>query len=162
MRGVEVRGSLLAGMAAAMVLSLGFGTAAAGETVALSAETAGTDDYYTRRAKRILEVEQAKAAKPHPLAALYPGMDIVVCEAGCPGPSKARVVFVRARAVATEQREAMMVPTSGTSSLEGGATADVACIAGCYGEPTGETAPAAGMRVERMTLPSRDELSPIR
>lgn len=136
-----------------------------GEQAALSHEAGSTADYYTRRAKRILDTEKAEAAKPHPLAVAYPGQDIVVCEAGCADHRGAQVVYMRRQAAVTEQREAMMVTTSGAPAYAPPA-AGVACIAGCYGGAAsaavqGVPAPAS-YPVERMQLPPRDRLSPIR
>jgi hypothetical protein len=137
----------------------------AGEQTALSHEASSTADYYTRRAKRILEMEKAKAAKPHPLAAAYPGQDIVVCEAGCADRRGAHVVYMRRQAAVTEQREAMMVPSSSAPPYAP-ASAGVGCIAGCYGgaanvaaerDPAPTSYPAG-----RMQLPPRDRFSPIR
>lgn len=162
MRGVGVLGSLLAGLAAAHLLS--GASPASAETATASLAAVDGDDYYTRRARRLLEAEKAKAAKPHPLAASYPGMDIVVCEAGCADRAGANVVFMRERIAATEQREAIMVPTSAAASFDGDAAspAGVACIAGCYGATARAARPLVAPRVERMHLPPRDRLSPIR
>lgn len=164
MRGVEVRASLLmcAG-AALLLLSAGEPVSASEAPAGLAPEAGDADDYYTRRARRILGTEKARIAKPHPLAASYPGMDIVVCEAGCRDQGTG-VVFMRKQVTTTESREAMMVPTSDTASLGAYAGSDVTCIAGCYGETgaAGSPPPQTGLRVERMDLPARDKLSPVR
>jgi hypothetical protein len=128
------------------------------------------DDYYTRRAKNVLEAEKALAATPHPLAARFPGKDIVVCEAGCPERRGPQVVFSRPKAVPaelTETRESRMEPTAGKEPAPGSASEPV-CVAGCYDRtdiaydtpdepgdywyPSTPPAPAA----------ARDPLSPVR
>jgi hypothetical protein len=76
------------------------------------------DDYYTRRAKSILEAERSAESDPHPLAAHYPGMSIVVCEAGCPGGRTPEAVYVR--------------PNNPSKKASGAATRSVMCVAGCY------------------------------
>ncbi|MCC7252981.1 hypothetical protein [Hyphomicrobium sp.] len=171
MRGVGVRGSLLAGVSTVAILFSVQGPVAAELAAASPAETSPTaaparDDYYTRRARSILDAEKAAAAKPHPLAASYPGMDIVVCEAGCPDRRGAHVVFARRHVVATESREGMMVPTSGEDrTFAASASAGIACVAGCYGGTTVKHSVSAGRRpipVERMAAPPRDVLSPVR
>ncbi len=170
MRGVGVRGSLLAGMSAAAILLFAAGPVAVADEspqVAMSDPAPSQDDYYTRRAKSILKAERARNIKPHPLAAAYPEMDIVVCEAGCPDRRGPEIVFKRRHVVATETSEGLMVPTSGSDAplAHGSSQVGVACIAGCYGDDAGwRHRPFAyrPARLERMTLPPRDPLSPIR
>ena len=126
---------LLAGCAALLAAVIAIpATSVAAETAASreKAAKAAADDYYTRRARNILDAERAAAMKPHPLAATYPGKDIVVCEAGCPERTP-QVVFVRPEIPETvEANEGVMVPTA---SSDGRAvpTDQVACVAGCYG-----------------------------
>ncbi len=175
MRCVQAQYPVLAGVSA-LAIAL-----AAGASVALAAEEptapppkaqSSTDDYYTRRAKSILAAEKAGEAKPHPLAASFPGMDIVVCEAGCPEGSGAHVVFKRRHVVPTETQVGMMVPTSGrydeASAVSSGS---VACVAGCYDQTASvdaapePAAPAVGnwaTTVNSSDLPPRDKLSPVR
>lgn len=99
---------------------------------------ASEDDYYTRRAKSVLEAERSALIQPHPLAASHPGKEIVVCEAGCEGRTP-QIVFVRPEISATvETTESMMIPTS-TSDGRAVPLDEVACVAGCYGA----SAPAA-------------------
>jgi hypothetical protein len=178
MRGVGVRGSLLACVCAAAILLSVQARAFAAEQVATLPPEASTpaspsaDDYYTRRAKSILKAEKSTQMKPHPLAASYPGMDIVVCEAGCRGRRRVDVVFMRPRPESTQTTtESMMLPTSGSDVALAGAVSptNVPCIAGCYGRSSGEDdfrlraflarEPA---RVPRVATPKRDPLSPIR
>lgn len=144
------------------------------------ASKAAEDDYYTRRARKVLEAERAAMAKPHPLAASYPGKNIVVCEAGCPDRTP-QVVFVRPEIPETvETSEGMMMPTA-SSDGRPVPTDQVACIAGCYGAgPAAEAANVvanetpqsnllrSGISVEDWTPPVRerktidDKLSPVR
>ncbi|HEX2839894.1 hypothetical protein [Hyphomicrobium sp.] len=133
------------------------------------------DDYYTRRAKSILDAEKSSAQKPHPLAAQYPGMDVVVCEAGCPEGNGAHIVFIRKTFVATQaaemRTEGMLQPTSG-SDLPGDPSTEVACVAGCYDRTASvEPPPLAAASVgswNTTVAPApaaaivRDKLSPIR
>lgn len=172
MRGVGV------GLAGLSVVAMGFalaGAVAAEEQAPegdpAAAVEASPDDYYTRRAKDILAAEKSRAASPHPLAAAYPGMDIVVCEAGCTAGAKPYVVSVRPRpAPAATEREGRMMPTSDDGSATPGtsvAEAGVTCIAGCYGdsEPTPVPAAAVGdwsTHAEPKAPPVRDKLSPVR
>ncbi|WP_295558033.1 hypothetical protein [uncultured Hyphomicrobium sp.] len=172
MRGVGVPGSLLvAGVTAvAILVSIERPAAHAAEPANATAGAAGNaapsqDDYYTRRAKGILKAEKAAWLEPHPLAAAYPGMDIVVCEAGCPDRSSAQVVSVRRHVEMTETTEGSMIPTSNDGAGSAVSTASVACIAGCYGENAGRGSELLKRRAAqpaRMTLPVRDKLSPVR
>jgi hypothetical protein len=133
------------------------------------------DDYYTRRAKAVLEAERAALVRPHPLAASHPGKEIVVCEAGCEGRAP-QVVFLRPEIPETvETGESVMIPTS-TSDGRAVPLDEVACIAGCYGASTVVyVAPAPepeaslpAVSVEDWTPPLRqretidDKLSPVR
>lgn len=147
-----------------------------------AASVAPKDDYYTRRARSVLAAEKAAAPKPHPLAAKYPGMDVVVCEAGCPEGSGAHVVSVRSAAEIAAAREARMVPTSDTDRgppPQAAETPDVAaCVAGCYADSEAEmaavpesmsdadvgTSSAAPTVVSETPSPrpQRDKFSPIR
>lgn len=171
MRGVRVQGSLLAAGCAAAILVFTGAPAAAEEQAALSPENGlaapSQDDYYTRRAKHTLEAERRAVAKPHPLAVGYPGMDVVVCEAGCPDGRSAHVVSVRRHVEPTVTSEGYMMTTAAEAAgaQDGLSTsADVACIAGCYGamdeQPSPRSPPVP--RAERMELPPRDPLSPVR
>ncbi len=171
MRCVARRGSLLAGVSAAAILSYAPPAALAADIAAVAPEASRTqppeDDYYARRAKRTLEAEKRAAVTPHPFAARYPGMDVVVCEAGCPAERGAQVVSVRKPDQTVVKSEGFMVATSAsaTPGLDGiEAASGVACIAGCYGpaESRRLTRAPAAPRVERMTLPPRDKLSPVR
>jgi hypothetical protein len=167
---VGVRGSLLAGVSAAAILAFAVRPSAAEDTAALSPSAGpappSADDYYTRRAKRTLEDEKRAVVEPHPLAAYYPGMDIVVCEAGCTTGSGAQVVAARKRDEPVVKSEGFMVATSANAAPESAATdasTDVACIAGCYGETDNRPLPRrATPHVRRMALPPRDQLSPVR
>ena len=167
MRGVGVFGSpQVAALAAAVTfLSVGMVTAHAADPKPSQevASAASQDDYYTRRAKKILENEKRPWKEPHPLAASYPGMDIVVCEGGCPNGTRAQVVSVRPHVETAEVTEGSFVQTS-ADAVDPYVPANAACIAGCYGKfdeqdlrPRRRADP-----VKRMVLPPRDKLSPIR
>jgi hypothetical protein len=170
MRGVGVRGSLLAGVSTiAILLAAESPAIAAADEAPAEVQQAkpSQDDYYTRRAKDILKSERAARIKPHPLAAAYPDLDVVVCEAGCPDRRGPEIVYGRPHVATTETREGLLLPTSGSDATLGGASSpgNVACIAGCYsGSAAQHQQPIARRppRVERMALPSRDKLSPIR
>ena len=135
-------------------------------------------DYYTRRARSVLEAERAALPQPHALSASYPGKEIVVCEAGCANARAPHVVFVRPEIPpVVEQSESMMVPTS-ASDGRSVPLDEVACVAGCYGAATSKavaSAPALvpqpaepAVSVEDWTPPVRlretidDKLSPVR
>lgn len=164
MRGVGLGVSPLAGVRAAIGLLLLSASAA----VAADATAQKTDDYYTRRARTIIEAEKNEALKPHPLAAAYPGMDVVVCAAGCPGREGPQVVDIRPEPAAAETaREGSMVPTSASAQQPPAASEDdAACLAGCY-DSTAAVAPlpeparpwATSVKADP---PPRDPLSPIR
>lgn len=164
MRRVGVRGSLLAGMSAAAILAFVVRPVAAEDTAALSPDvTPAGDDYYTQRAKRTLEAEKRATVEPHPLAAHYPGMDIVVCEAGCTAGRGAQVVAARKRDDPIVKSEGFMVATSANAADLAPATGAAACIAGCY--TAADDRPIRRVvtpEVKRMALPPRDKLSPIR
>jgi hypothetical protein len=183
-----ISGMTSAVIASALALVLGGAPHAAQAADATAAQApaaadaaAPKDDYYTRRARTVLEAEKNAVLKPHPLAAKYPGKEIVVCEAGCPQGSGAYVVSVRSEAAVAaarqETREAMMVPTSATVDRGAATSAPprsstlVACVAGCYGASDAGTAPLSPRNVGawRTTImpeigprPQRDKFSPIR
>lgn len=134
------------------------------------------DDYYTRRAKTVIEAEKASAVTPHPLAARYPGKDVIVCEAGCPDRKGPQVVSLRpsftpaSKEVAgvAETREGKMVPTS-----ESAPSSEPVCVAGCYSEaamtdagtdqePAHEPDSTWYPSTPPTPVPPRDKLSPVR
>jgi hypothetical protein len=147
---------------------------AAAPAVKVSEAKPAQDDYYTRRAKSILEAEKSGALKQHPLAAQYPNMDVVVCAAGCPEGDGAHIVFIRRTFVATDatetRTEGVMQTTSGSdTAMPDQASAGVACVAGCYDrtasiEPPIEAAPVGTWSTTVAPAPPivRDKLSPIR
>lgn len=185
MRGVAFVRSLLAAVAAAgsMIILMSAVPLMAGDASATQEQAgkpaAPEDDYYTRRAKSVIDAERAALNTPHPLAASYPGKEIVVCEAGCEGRAP-QVVFVRPEILLTEAKtEGMMVPTS-TSDGRAVPADEIACVAGCYGaasatadyaapttEPEAVVAPD-DVSVEEWTPPLRpritidEKLSPVR
>lgn len=155
----ELLGHLLGLIALAVLLALAAPSADASEQVAVAADDAAAPegDYYTRRAKAALEAEKTGDPKPHPLAAAYPGMDVVVCEAGCPAHGDAEIVFLRSQVISTAEGP------SGAEAL----SKSPACIGGCYAEVASTLLPEASPIGEWQTttaeaLPPRDKLSPIR
>jgi hypothetical protein len=152
-------------------------------TAPAAATEPSRDDYYTRRAKTLLESERRNAAQGHPLAASYPGMDIVVCEAGCPTHSAPEIVYARPQpAPATAAREGVMVPTSATDGAGVSSDDGISCVAGCYDQSansqllsdpvigqwsTGvdhevEGHDSAEVKAPETSRAARDPLSPIR
>lgn len=142
---------------------------------AAKTEQPAKDDYYTRRARSLLEAERAAAVAAHPLAARHPGMDVVVCEAGCTAGKGASIVFLRPKAVpaeatgglVSERREGQMVPTSDTTA--DAVTGDATCVAGCYDRTASTDVPSEETDADPWypstppaPLPPRDKLSPIR
>lgn len=170
MRGVGIWGSLFAVVSAAAVLvSIEVRSATAGEAASGTEGTpAKRDDYYTRRAKGILAAERNSAITPHPLAASYPGMDVVVCEAGCPDRKGANVVFMRRHVEVKEETTGLMVPTSNDDTATPEMADSVVCVGGCYGEAAESIRPVLRapapqpLPVKRLQPPVRDKLSPIR
>lgn len=129
---------------------------------------ASTDDYYTRRARTVLEAEKAGDANQHPLAASYPGMEIVVCEAGCTTSHGPQVVFQRSLASISTKTEGTMVPISGRDRDGSAARYSnvVACVGGCY-DGAGYTAEPAMSPIGDWSTTvepdaPRSKLSPIR
>jgi hypothetical protein len=177
MRRIEFQRSRMSLLAAAMV-SMSAGPVLAVEEAPAppspeAAAEASKGDYYTRRAESVLEAEKSAASMPHPLAASYPGFDVVVCEAGCPTSSTATIVFARKEPVATAAaREGVMVPTSDSGERSAGESG-VTCIAGCYDQTASAFAPPEEEAAEPWSTsvvpapaparaPIRDKLSPIR
>ncbi len=108
------------------------------------------EDYYTKRAKALLEADKAVYdSKPHPLAKGYPDKFVVICEGGCPNRKRAQIIDMQPRPAAKVESE--MVPAV---SSPGGAKAaalqdGVVCMAGCYNGMqktyTGRAAAEAGV-----------------
>ena len=140
------------------------------------------DDYYTKRARKILETERrARDHAPHPLAADRPGEFVVVCEAGCSKPDVPEVVGAQPR-VESRPAGAMLVTTSAkldAAPIDADIPSLIECMGGCYGanhayrsraplprasKPEAEA--AAGEWVTSVapsgTAPKRDKLSPVR
>lgn len=172
--------AVLAGLGALTVMMTAHSPSAVAEDAAPDvAPTASSEaDYYTRRARSVLEAEKAALPQPHALSASYPGKEIVVCEAGCPDTHAPQVVFVRPEIPPlVEQSESVMVPTS-TSDGRAVPLDEVACVAGCYGAlasnrvgPTPDLVPQPAepaVSIEDWTPPVRsrdtidDKLSPVR
>lgn len=91
-------------------------------------------DYYGKRAKGILKGEGGSEAKLHPLAAAHPGMDVVVCDAGCNnGP--AEIIYMQPSTKKVEVTTVgEMQQTAGTATPAGNAM-QIVCIGGCYDMP---------------------------
>ena len=163
----------------AVTLTVLPGGAIAVEDAQKAAPAASSEpDYYTRRARSVLDAEKAALPQPHALSASYPGKEIVVCEAGCTDTRAPQVVFVRPEIPpVVETNESVMVPTS-TSDGRSVPLDEVACVAGCYGAAASKPiAPAPALvpqpaepavSVEDWTPPIRlresidDKLSPVR
>jgi hypothetical protein len=184
MRNVGVRGvpktallGHLIGLAAlALMLALVAPAADAAEQMAalpeagpVAAPSAAPEaDYYTRRAKTILDAEKAGDQKPHPLAAPYPGMNVIVCEAGCPASGRPEIVFLRPRFISAPG------PAESAASDVPGSTKSPTCVGGCYADAGHAIAmesalvadPVPSEIGEWMTTIKtpivRDKLSPIR
>ncbi|AHB50453.1 hypothetical protein W911_17000 [Hyphomicrobium nitrativorans NL23] len=168
---------VVAALATLAILPAGAGAVEEAEKAAPPAASSEVD-YYTRRARSVLEAEKALLPKPHALSASYPGKEIVVCEAGCADTRAPQVVFVRPEIPpVVETSESMMVPTS-TSDGRSVPLDEVACVAGCYGAVASKVAAPApalvpqpaepAVSVEDWTPPIRlresidDKLSPVR
>ncbi|MCB1520474.1 MAG: hypothetical protein KDJ37_07855 [Hyphomicrobiaceae bacterium] len=70
------------------------------------------DDYYSRRARYILSHETGAWQGPHPLQTAHPGMDVVVCEAGC-STELAEIVYIQP----TNKTEPAAVPAAEDGKL---------------------------------------------
>ncbi|MFN3868449.1 MAG: hypothetical protein ACK4MF_05220, partial [Hyphomicrobiaceae bacterium] len=91
-------------------------------------------DYYGRRAKGILKSEGGGAAKQHPLAAAHPGMDVVICDAGC-NNAPSEIIYMQPSTKKVEVTTVgEMQQTAGTATPAGDAT-QIVCIGGCYDMP---------------------------
>lgn len=104
-------------------------------------------DYYGRRADGILKEEDGVLhAKPHPLAAAHPGMDVVVCEGGC-NEVPAEIVFMRPTTYKPKTAEQLAAEKAAQSGARKGqkiippsapgtpASKDIVCLGGCYDTP---------------------------
>lgn len=178
MRSVGVRFALNAVAAGAVVAMAAFGGASAVAADDAPAQNASAEpaknaepdrDYYTRRARAIIDAEKYATSAPHPLAAGYPGMDVTVCEAGCQDRGQ-HVVYTRPERAA-ETTVGEFVPSS--TSSEPLSPQTVTCVAGCYDasssdaipEPEPTPTPAAWDTTTTRAAPAtrvRDPLSPIR
>jgi hypothetical protein len=180
MRSVRVRGTqkaalfghLVALAALAIMLALVAPPADASDDVAAlpqqAAGAAPADDYYTRRAKSILEAEKVGEAKPHPLAVPYPGMDVVVCEAGCARDGHPEIVFLRRHFVSASSIGGSATPSAAKIPANTRDTTSPPCVGGCYSDVASLLVPASevseiGEWSTTVSKPiERDKLSPIR
>lgn len=88
-------------------------------------------DYYTLRAKKMLEQDKADAsARPHPLAKNYPDQWVVVCEGGCKN-RQAHIVDFEPRNAQKTVEVGEMIPTAAGSVQSGSGANFIACVAGC-------------------------------
>lgn len=91
-------------------------------------------DYYGQRAKGLLAGEGGAGVKQHPLAAAHPGMDVVVCSAGC-NNAPAEIVYMQPSNRKVEVTTVgEMQQTAGSAATVAGA-AQIVCIGGCYDMP---------------------------
>lgn len=85
--------------------------------------------------------------KPHPIAAAQPGMDVIVCEAGCANASETQeAVYVQ---VSTARDQAASVgelkPSSSAETPAPDAMKDmIVCLGGCYDTPKAYRSTIAG------------------
>jgi len=113
----------------------------AGQSAASTSKPASSagGDYYTKRAEHILKREGGWANGPHPLAAAHPGMDVVVCEAGCSG-DQAEIVYMQSTTYEPADADAASTgkdgpPAAATNSVAKGKGTEIVCIGGCYDTP---------------------------
>lgn len=147
--------------------------------------TAADDDYYTQRARKIIEQETSAQNAQHPLAAAHPGDAVVVCLAGCREEKVPEIVYRgpdRRNAGLKTGVEGAMVPTSANAADQHAKSddkaTDVSCEAGCYTgqmqQASVEAAPPAASPARGFTgdndpwqpvskpRAKRDHLSPVR
>lgn len=97
-------------------------------------------DYYTRRAKDILDKDlHANESKPHPLASNYPEHFVVVCTGGCRN-RRAYIVDLEPRQTKDAVEIGEMIPTAAGGAPASQGENVVRCLGGC---PTGRTIYAA-------------------
>lgn len=80
---------------------------------------------------------------PNPLAAAHPGMDVVVCEAGCANKSEVQeAVYMQPSPV----KVAELKPSS-TASTNGANEGEILCLGGCYDTPKAYRSAVPGANV---------------
>lgn len=97
-----------------------------------SAKQASEDerDYYTLRAKKMLEEDKADVtAKPHPLAVNYPDDYVTVCEGGCKN-RQAHIVDFEPRKPNKAVEVGELIPTAAGSGASARSTI-IECVGGC-------------------------------
>lgn len=147
--------------------------------------TAADDDYYTQRARKIIEQETSAQNAQHPLAAAHPGDVVVVCLAGCREEKVPEIVYRepdRRNAGLKTGVEGAMVPTSADAADQRAKSddqaVDISCEAGCYNgqmqQASVEANPSAAPSARAFTgendpwqsvskpRAKRDHLSPVR
>lgn len=87
-------------------------------------------------------VQKAPAKQPapekpkNPIAAAHPGMDVVVCEAGCTNASERQeAVYIQVTTERTAQSIAEVKPTASAGSASDADQAVIKCVGGCYDTP---------------------------
>ncbi|MFV0367775.1 MAG: hypothetical protein ACK5KM_04895 [Hyphomicrobiaceae bacterium] len=80
---------------------------------------------------------------PNPLAAAHPGMDVVVCEAGCANESEVQeAVYMQPTSV----KVAELKPSS-TAPVNGANEGEILCLGGCYDTPKAYRSAVPGANV---------------
>ncbi len=80
--------------------------------------------------------DEANAKPKNPIAAAHPGMDVVVCEAGCSNASeKQEAVYVQVTTEHSVQSIAEVKPTSSANAPDDSALGVIRCLGGCYDTP---------------------------
>lgn len=72
----------------------------------------------------------------NPIAAAHPGMDVVVCEAGCTNPSETQeAVYMQPTTAADASTISEVKPTATAGAAEGASEGVIRCMGGCYDTP---------------------------
>lgn len=85
---------------------------------------------------RLKTAAKGRQREPHPLAAALPGMDVIVCEAGCPSAGEQpQVSYAQPTTSAGGKPAGEMQPASGDAVAGEAARSMINCMAGCYDTP---------------------------
>ncbi|MGD9783157.1 MAG: hypothetical protein AB7E80_03250 [Hyphomicrobiaceae bacterium] len=108
-------------------------------------------DYWTKRAQRLIEAETGHLQGPHPLQLAHPGMDVVVCEAGC-STDRAEIVYLQPTTkapepVATATSAAAGAPDAGVGAAASPAAAPATAAADAGAAPAAARPPRPYMIV---------------
>lgn len=101
-----------------------------------AASAAPADDYYTKRARTILERERSAInSPPHPLALDHPDKFVVVCEAGCSKQDVPEIVGAEPRNDHSETGAMHLTTAARLDAAPEHADAPslIECMGGCYG-----------------------------